>query len=813
MSNRFTEKAEKALNNSANIAESLGHTYIGSEHILLSISKESDSAAALILAKNGVSYEKLINTVKEYSGIGTKSTLSPKDMTPRCRRIVENSYRISVRYGALKIGTEHILLSIMEEKESIGMKILTLTGVDTVNINDQLITLLRTAEKHFENSKSKKDSADSILTQYGKNLTELAKNKKLDPVIGRERETDRLIRILSRKTKNNPCLIGEAGVGKTAIVEGLAIRIAEGNVPVQLAGKNIISIDLTSMVAGAKYRGDFEERIKNILSEAVRNKSIILFIDEIHTIVGAGSAEGAIDAANILKPQLSRAEIQLIGATTFAEYHKYIEKDAALERRFQAVKIEEPTQKQTIDILMGLRERYEEHHAVRISDEAIRCAVALSDRYIQDRYFPDKAIDVIDEACAKANVSVRTSNVKLIKMEEKIKQIEEQKADAVKNQDYSLALKLREEEIDCKAEIERLSDIFVEEKMKYDTVEPKDIEEIINEMTGIPLSGITRRLNSNVLAERLKNRIYGQDEAIDSLVMAVMRNESGINNPEKPKGVFLFIGPSGVGKTELAKALSEELFFDKKSLIRYDMSEFSEKNSVTMLIGSPPGYVGYEEGGALTEKIRRHPYSVVLFDEIEKANREVLNLFLQIMDDGVLTDSCGRTVSFKNSYIIMTSNATGGYANIQNLGFLHDTSTGLTNERLYEIFSPEFLNRIDSIIHFSPLTKSSMTRICHKVLRQLSERLEKLGVSLEYEDEVCEYIASKATDKKLGARLALRIITSEIENEISLLILKGTLLRASINIIEGKIKITPVYSEPKNQSAESYILADNFDLI
>ncbi len=813
MSNRFTEKAEKALNNSAHIAESLGHTYIGSEHILLSIAKENDSAASLILSKNGVNYEKLADTVKEYSGIGTKSSLTPKDMTPRCRRIVENSYRISVRYGALKIGTEHILLSIMEEKESIGMKILTLTGIDTVNINDQLITLLRTAEKHFENPKSKKDGAESILVQYGKNLTELARSNKLDPVIGRERETDRLIRILSRKTKNNPCLIGEAGVGKTAIVEGLAIRIAEGNVPSQLMGKNIISIDLTSMVAGAKYRGDFEERIKSILSEAVKNKSIILFIDEIHTIVGAGAAEGAIDAANILKPQLSRAEIQLIGATTFAEYHKYIEKDAALERRFQAVKIEEPTQKQTIDILMGLRERYEEHHSVRICDEAIRSAVTLSDRYIQDRFFPDKAIDIIDEACAKANVSTRTSNAKLAKIEDKIKQIEERKTNAVKNQDYSLALKLREEEISCKAELERMSGILVEEKMRYNTVKSRDIEEIINEITGIPLSGLTSRLDGEVLSDKLKSRIYGQDEAINSLIMAVMRNETGINNPERPRGVFLFIGPSGVGKTELAKALSEELFFDKKSLIRYDMSEFSEKNSVTMLIGSPPGYVGYEEGGALTEKIRRHPYSVVLFDEIEKANREVLNLFLQIMDDGVLTDSCGRTVSFKNSYIIMTSNAISGYISNKNLGFLQEKSSETTNERLYEIFSPEFLNRIDSIIHFSPLSRASMIMISNKALNQLRDRLEKLNVTFEYGEDVCEYIASKATDKKLGARLALRIITREIENEISSLLLKGALEQVSVNIIDGKISISPVYSDSAITPTESCVLADKFDLI
>lgn len=806
MSNRFTEKAEKALNNSAQIAESLGHTYIGSEHILLSIVKESDSSAALILLKNGVTYDKLISAVKEYSGTGSKSSLTPKNMTPRCRRIVENSYRISVRYGALKIGTEHILLSLMEEKDSIGMKILALIGIDTVNVTDQLITLLRTAEKHFENPKYKKDSTDSVLLQYGKNLTELAKNKKLDPVISRERETDRLIRILSRKTKNNPCLIGEAGVGKTAIVEGLAIRIAEGNVPISLLGKNIISVDLTSMVAGAKYRGDFEERIKNILSEAAKNKSIILFIDEIHTIVGAGSAEGAIDAANILKPQLSRAEIQLIGATTFAEYHKYIEKDAALERRFQAVRVEEPTPMQTVDILMGLRKRYEEHHSVRISDEAIKSAVALSDRYIQDRFFPDKAIDVIDEACAKANVSSRTYNAEIAKLEENIRQIEDEKTYAVKNQDYSLALKLREKEIDYKRELEKMSDAFNEKNKRCDTVEARDIEEIINEMTGIPLSGITRSLDTQILSERLKSRIYGQDEAINSLVMAVMRSETGINNPERPKGVFLFIGPSGVGKTELAKALSEEIFFDKKSLIRYDMSEFSEKNSVTMLIGSPPGYVGYEEGGALTEKIRRHPYSIVLFDEIEKANREVLNLFLQIMDDGVLTDSCGRTVSFKNSYIIMTSNAINGYTSNKSLGFLKENNLDCENDALYEIFSPEFLNRIDAIIHFAPISKQSMTKICDKALKQLRDRLGKLNIRFEYEPEVCEYISAKATDKKLGARLALRVITGEIENEISSLLLKGALLSVRVSVTNEKIVVEPVYDTAPIASTEAYVL-------
>ena len=792
MSNRFTEKAEKALNNTARLAESLGHTYIGSEHILLALCKEKDSAAAVILMKNGITYDKILETIKEYSGVGSKSSLTPKDMTPRSIKIVENSYRISVRYGALKIGTEHILLSILEEKECIGIRIISFAGGDTVAITDEVLTLLRTAEKHFESHKIKKESPESALIQYGKNLTELARNGKLDPVIGREKECERLIRILCRKTKNNPCLIGEAGVGKTAIVEGLAKRISCGDVPEQLKGKNIFSVDLTSMVAGAKYRGDFEERIKNMINEAAKNKSVILFIDEIHTIVGAGSAEGAIDAANILKPQLSRAEIQLIGATTFSEYHKYIEKDAALERRFQALTIEEPTRKQTLEILRGLKSRYEEHHSVVITDKALVAAVELSERYIQDRYFPDKAIDILDEACAKVNVVKHSKNSQSENFEEKIRQTQSDKDSAIKNQDYSLALKLRDIELDYRFQLEKMSDVFVVEQ-EVQIITEQDIKEIINEITGIPISGLSVGIDTSALSSNLKEKIYGQDKAIDSLVMAVSRSEAGINNPDRPKGVFLFIGASGVGKTELAKALAQELFHDKKSLIRYDMSEFSEKNSVTMLIGSPPGYVGYEEGGALTEKIRRHPYSVILFDEIEKANPEVLNLFLQIMDDGVLTDSCGRSVSFKNSYIIMTSNATSSSLQEKNLGFLQEEKNGLDNEKLFDFFSPEFINRIDSIIHFAPLTHSSLSLVAEKRLNLLTKRLEQLGIAIEYTSEIYDYIAEKARDKRLGARMVLRIITEEIENKISNFMLRGTVERIRFEVKDNILIGIPTF--------------------
>lgn len=791
MSNRFTEKAEKALNSAVTIAEELGHTYIGSEHILLSLSKDNNSAAAIVLLKNGINFDKILKTVKEYSGYGSKSILTPKDMTPRCKKIVENSYRLSLKYGAVKIGTEHILLSILDEKECIATKILIFAGLDITTVSDDVLTVIKTAEKHFESHKNKKDSNEaSTLLQYGKNLTESARAGNLDPVIGRERETERLIRILCRKNKNNPCLIGEAGVGKTAIVEGLAMRIASGNVPNQIKGKNIFSVDLTSMVAGAKYRGDFEERIKNLLNESAKNKSVILFIDEIHTIVGAGSAEGAIDAANILKPQLSRAEIQIIGATTFSEYHKYIEKDAALERRFQSLTVNEPTHSQTVDILKGLKSKYEEHHSIRISDEAIEAAVTLSERYIQDRFFPDKAIDIIDEACAKRNVKISEGDDIIKNYKEKIKQIENDKINAVKNQDYALAMKLRDMEIEFDSE---LYDLQFDNHKENDVISVRDIEEIINEITGIPIAGMYEHLSKEKLVEKFKHKIFGQDDAVEALASAVMRSETGITNPDRPKGVFLFIGSSGVGKTELAKILSEELFFTKKALIRYDMSEFSEKNSVTMLIGSPPGYVGYEEGGALTEKIRRQPYSVLLFDEIEKAHKDVLNLFLQIMDDGVLRDSCGRTVSFKNTYMIMTSNALGNNFADKNVGFLNRLDVGKLNEKLYDFFSPEFINRIDSVIRFKDLDYNSFVAVADKKLSELSSRLLTLNIDFKYNSGVCEYVAEKAAKEKLGARVVSRIVTAEFENKISSYMLNGKIKKVISYVKDDILEMKVVY--------------------
>ncbi len=752
MSNKFTERAERALNNAAKLAENLGHTYIGSEHILLSLAEEGGSGAAAILLKRDVDGEKIKKAIKEYTGFGVKTSLNPKDMTPRCRRIVEGSYRVSQRYGALRIGTEHILLAICEEKDSVALKILGKLNVEIDSLCEEIQAGLKLAEKHFEYPANKQSA--TLLNQYGKNLTELAKRGKLDPVIGRDSETERLIRILSRKTKNNPCLIGEAGVGKTAIVEGLALRIAEGRVPSLLKDKKIYSIDLTSMVAGAKYRGDFEERIKNIINEAVRNKDVILFVDEIHTIVGAGSAEGAIDAANILKPQLSRAELQLIGATTFQEYHKYIEKDMALVRRFQELHVSEPSEEESAKMLFGLREKYERHHGIKISDEAIYAAVRLSKKYIENRFLPDKAIDVLDEACAKTSMLKR---------------------DKKQNNEENTEQK-------CKT--------LAGGENEASVVSETEIKEIINEITGIPILGIDKDFSVSDLYERLNEKVLGQKEAILTVSEAVMRSEVGIASEDRPKGVFLFVGESGVGKTELAKALANVLFWNKDAIIRYDMSEFSEKNSVTKLIGSPPGYVGYESGGDLTEKIRRRPYSLILLDEIEKADNEVLDLFLQIFDEGTVKDSSGRSASFKNAYIVMTSNVGADKIHEKNIGFFSskETERELYLESLKSVFRSEFLNRIDEIVCFTQPNLKILTAISSQKLEELKLRLAKIGVEISFEDTLPSFIAELSYTEKQGARGILKVIRREVENKISHLLIKRELTNIKLLIRDGKVE-------------------------
>lgn len=782
MQNNFTEKAERALSNSVKIAEAYGHTFIGSEHILRALIEDEFSCSYALLTKCTASKTKIDKAIRDYSGVGSKSRLSAKDMTPRCRKIIESAYKNSIKYSSVKIGTEHILLSLLEEKDCVAVKILEFSGIDLLTLKDETVTLLKATDK-TSNAKNRANGLH-FLNQYGKNLNNQAINKEIDPVIGRESETQRLIRILSRRTKNNPCLIGEAGVGKTAIVEGLALKIVNGQVPDILKDKIIYTVDLTSMVAGAKYRGDFEERIKSIIAEAAANEFVILFIDEIHTIVGAGAAEGAIDAANILKPELSRSKIQLIGATTLSEYHKYIEKDPALERRFQPLLIEETTEEASVNILMELRGKYEKHHSVIITDDAIKACVKLSERYIHDRKLPDKALDLLDEACARTTVE---SSIESSISNEKSRQNEDGIENALLDKKLSLAKKLYSEGVtDNDSEIiPRLS-----------TVTEKDIKEIVNEITGIPVSGLDTNHEPDALYNFLSSKVIGQANAVRMLTDSVIRSEVGINNPNRPKGILMFLGESGVGKTELAKALSEALFYNKKSLVRFDMSEYGEKHSVSKLIGSPPGYVGYNEGGALTERIRRHPYSVVLFDEIEKASDEVLNLLLQVMDDGTLTDSLGRTVSFRNAFIILTSNiGAEGFRN-KLVGFLNQKDEGIVDEvmeTLKKHFKPEFLNRIDEIIPFSHLSKSDLVKIAGKNLSELGERLKTLGIDLLYDKDCCELIADKAYIRGFGARPISRIITTEIENRISAFLInkfkQPTVIRITVKDNQLKMEL------------------------
>ncbi len=791
MSNKFTEKAEIALNNAETIAENLGHRYIGTEHLLCALSEDALSCSSILLNKSGINRQRIYEILSKNSSSNAKSELTPKDLTPKFRKILENSYKIALRHTAYRIGTEHILLALIEEKDSMAHKIIQEIGVDIYSLRDEVVTFLRSAERNVESSK-KGEHKNPGLNKYSKNLVEYAKREKFDPVIGRDKETNRLIRILCRKNKNNPCLIGEAGVGKTAIVEGLAIRIANGDVPTALVNKKIYAIDLTSMIAGAKYRGDFEERIKSIIQEAVNDKNAILFIDEIHTIVGAGSAEGAIDASNILKPELARGGIQLIGATTIAEYHRYIEKDAALERRFQPLLVEEPDVKSAIEILQGLKERYQKHHGVMISDKAIYSAVVLSKRYLQDRFLPDKAIDLIDEACSKINLKNTSSKANVKKLEEKIGQIVQKKEEAVQNKEYMIAMNLHELEISYRLEIENIANI--KSKRGSKKITEGDIKEIICEMTGIPQNSLSDRIDYEHLEENLKEHVVGQDKAIASLTAAIIRSKAGIQNKKRPLGVFMFLGESGVGKTELAKALSQELFKSDDALIRYDMSEFMEKHSVSKFIGSPPGYVGYDDGGTLTEKVRRRPYSVLLFDEIEKAHPDVLNILLQITDDGTLTDSSGRRVSFTNTCIIMTSNIGAKTPEETNFaGFLTNSdplNQKITYSTLKKYFKSEFLNRIDEVITFSPLSEKSLHKIALMRLAELKGRVQEAGVDINFTDTVAEYLAKKGLKSGMGARPISRIILNEIESPLALEILKNKANNLyTVDIKDGQVNI------------------------
>ena len=797
MPNRFTKAASDVLNNAMSNARTLGHTYIGTEHILLGLLSVENGVASKLLTNRSVTFEKTRELVSEIAGTGEPSDVGPGDMTPRTKRLIEIAARESMRLGQNYIGTEHILLAMLNEPDCVGIKLLSLQNVTTSDIAEDLTAFFResTASTGGEETASAfsgeragtsgKDGG-TMLDQYGRNLTALAREGKIDPVIGRETETERVVQILSRRTENNPCLIGEPGVGKTAVVEGLAQRIADGSVPETLTDKKIITLDIPGMIAGAKYRGEFEERMKGVMNEVMKDKSIILFIDEIHTIIGAGAAEGAVDAANILKPALARGDMQVIGATTITEYRKHIEKDAALERRFQSVMVGEPSPDEAILILKGLRDKYEAHHKVKITDEAIEAAVKYSVRYIGDRYLPDKAIDLIDEAASKLRISSYTAPDSIKELENKLKQISSEKEEAIGSQDFERAAKLRDEEKKLRDEIEKAKTEWKEGNNRDNlTIGDPEIAEVVTEWTGIPVKSLTEDEGTRLmhLEEELHSRIVGQSEAVNAVSRAIRRSRVGLKDPRRPMGSFIFLGPTGVGKTELCKALAEILFGDENAMIRVDMSEYMEKHSVSKMIGSPPGYVGFDEGGQLTEKIRRHPYSVVLFDEIEKAHPDVFNILLQILEDGILTDAQGRRVDFKNSIIIMTSNvgASGLMQKASALGFGGDDTPKSEEARIHErvmaslrdTFKPEFLNRIDEIIVFSKLSDNEIKQIASLMLKSVEKRLETMNISISFDDDVIALLAREGTDPVYGARPMRREIQRRIEDALSTEILDG----------------------------------------
>ena len=797
----FTEKANKSLNAAVKVAEDLGHTYIGSEHILLGLLSDTSTVAGAVLAAHNITYADIEEELKRSIGVGVPTELQPDDFTPRSKNILETSVAFARQMGQQLVGTEHVLLAIAREGSCSATLLLSRAGVSMQDIvNDVSKALMGgTANAGTDNKDGGKEN-ESMLSQFGRDLTKLAKDGKIDPVIGRQKEIERVIQILSRRTKNNPCLIGEPGVGKTAIAEGLALKIVSGEVPELLKDKKIYSLDLTGMVAGTKYRGDFEERIKKVIDEVKNAKDVILFIDEVHTLIGAGSAEGAADAANILKPSLARGELQIIGATTIEEYRKHIEKDAALERRFQPVMVDEPSQEEAIEILKGIKDKYEAHHKVKITDEAIESAVKLSTRYIGDRYLPDKAIDLIDEAASRVRLRSYTAPSDLKELEDKKKSVEAEKLSAVNAQEFERAAALRDEERKLDKEIKDKKENWHDMAGKsHDEVTPADIADIVSSWTGVPVTQLSTEESDRLLhmEDELHRRIVGQDEAVEAVSRAIRRGRVGLKDPKKPIGSFIFLGPTGVGKTELCKALAAAMFGDENAMIRLDMSEYMEKHTVSRLIGSPPGYVGYDEGGQLTEKVRRKPYSVVLFDEIEKAHPDVFNMLLQILDDGVLTDGQGRRVDFKNCIIIMTSNvgaklisqkqkafgfAAGAKELEQNEKEIKDAVMG----ELRNTFRPEFLNRVDDIIVFQRLTKENIKEIASRLLAVLQKRVEDMGIEVTFSDKAVSKIADAGFDDVYGARPLKRAIQSRIEDALSEEMLKGNVKKGGKYICNVK---------------------------
>ena len=813
MESGFTKKAETALQNATEVAFELGHGSVGSEHILIGLLRTEECIANAVLVNNGVEESKVVELIKELivpeKNVGLKE---PDSYTPRAARILENARKEAKRFKSGLIGTEHIFIGMLKEQDCVATRLLGTIGVKIQKAYIDTVVAMGEDSNNYKdevsfNRKNKK-SQTPTLDQYSRDLTALAEEGRLDPVIGREREIQRVIQIGSRRTKNNPCLVGEPGVGKTAVVEGIAIKIAEGNVPDTIRGKRLLTLDLSGMVAGSKYRGEFEERIKKVIKEVRAAGNVILFIDELHTIIGAGGAEGAIDASNILKPSLARGEVQIIGATTIDEYRKYIEKDAALERRFQPVNVDEPSEDEAYEILKGLKETYETHHGVTITDGALRSAVKLSKRYINDRFLPDKAIDLIDEASSKVRLGAFIKPEEISKTEAEIEKLEADKEEAIKAEAYEKAGEIKKKQLKKYEKLEKLNTKWQNEKNNRNlVVDEESIALVVSDWTKIPVNklsiGESERLMK--LEETLHERVVGQDEAVTSIARAIRRGRVGLKDPKRPIGSFLFLGPTGVGKTELSKTLADAMFGNENSLIRVDMSEYMEKHSVSKMIGSPPGYVGYEEGGQLSEKVRRNPYSVILFDEIEKAHPDVFNVLLQILDDGVVTDSSGRKVDFKNTIIIMTSNA--GAENIvspKNLGFntSKDPEQDYKNmknkvmDEVKRIFKPEFLNRIDEMIVFHMLTKENVARIVDIMMNSINKRIkEQLNITIELSDAAKSYIVDAGYDEKYGARPLKRALQQKVEDELA------------EQILEGRIKSSDVVYVDKKEDSEKLVFS------
>ena len=795
MPNKFTQKAQNVLTRSLTLSRELGHTYVGSEHLLLSLLTEEDCIAARLLIAKGADAKKLRDAMIEISGFGAPSFVSPSDLTPRVRKIIEGASAESTAGGARYIGTEHLLLSLLSERDSVGVRLLEAEGIPASELKKDVRDYLATVseqtsspEKLSPPEEKLKIRGAPMLSTYGRDLTEQARAGRIDPVIGRDRETERVIQILSRRQKNNPCLVGEPGVGKTAVVEGLATRIAEGDVPETLRERRIVTLDISSMIAGAKYRGEFEERMKHVMEEVSKNPEIILFIDELHVIIGAGAAEGAVDAANILKPALARSELQMIGATTLSEYRSHIERDAALERRFQSVTVEEPSAEQSAEILFGLREKYEAHHKISISDEAIRAAVSLSIRYIPDRFLPDKAIDLVDEASSAVRIAAAKPTLPIKSLEEELSALLKQKEDAVLAQEFEVAASVRDREQALRTELALLREESEEDEAAFSarpTVREADVAAIVTLWTGIPVHQLLEDESRKLLRleEELSDAVLGQESATRTLAAAIRRGRMGLADPRRPIGSFIFLGPTGVGKTELAKALARSLFGSESAMIRLDMSEYMEKHSISRLIGSPPGYVGYGEGGQLTEKVRRRPYSVLLFDEIEKAHPDVFHLLLQVLEDGMLSDSQGRKVDFSNTVIILTSNLGASDASHKILGFSVSSEDEAARREaqmisaLRERFRPEFLNRLDDVILFHPLTRTALAKIAAQMLDAIASRAEKIGVTLTFANEVSAHLVEQSEQGESGARALRRSLIHRVEDPLSTRLLEGSIRR------------------------------------